>query len=116
MSETLKKVGMAIAIVLLLGTGFDQTESMPENADVFIVNKEYVGLPTMQDMMAINPKIRYTKMTAKEARAKGYPPNDQSVNNGDFHGEWHSLTYRLFQEIGVFPKQPRWEKDGRWNW
>lgn len=116
MNETLKKGGIAFAVLLLLGTGIDETESMPENADVFIVNKEYVGLPTMLDMKAVNPRIKYTKMTAKEARSKGYPPNEQSKNNGDFHGEWHSLTYSFFQKIGILPKDPRWGKDGKWNW
>ena len=116
MKKALGNVGIALAVLLWLGTSIDTTESMPENAVVYIVDKEYVGMPTMMDMLADNPQIKYTKLKAKEAKAKGYTPNKKSANNDDFYGESHSLTYSLFQNVGILPSRSRWNKDGSWNW
>jgi hypothetical protein len=126
-------IAAGVTVLVLLGSAIETSETMPDNAIIYgnSLNKTYYGEPTRKNKMIIlndnkknNKSIaledmaeRYTeKMPLSQAKRMQYEPDRESINNGDFIGETHSLIYVFFQRVGILPRQPRWNPDGTWNW
>ena len=119
MYSMIKAVCAVIFAGIICSMGIEAPERIPDNAKVCIVNGEYVGLPTMRDMVEsedYQPTELPKMITVGEAREAGYPPNETSINNGDFLGSEPSLLMHWLDRMGVVEIKKRWAPNGKWNY
>ena len=125
--------------ILVVCLGIKVSHHMPPNAIVYVDDDKgiYYGYPTVQYYRQLIKKhkpipekitddFEYNFMkdkynglvetTAKQARARGFEPDPESKDNGDFTSEECSLIYYALEEIGILPSTSRWNDDGTWRY
>lgn len=111
-----EKFGGVLIFLLVVGFGVQWSESMPDNAIVYIdsKNKTFYGEPTALEEISMGHSL--AKTTLKKAYDKNYKPDDLSRNRGDFVGYDRSILTHILAEIGILPNHKRWNPDGTWNY
>lgn len=104
-----------IAIVLVgLASAVEIIEMIPDHAMVLVDDVRRVYLPPLRKFVLENPDLRQT--TYAEAHRSGYSPDPDMRDRGYFIGERDSLLTAQLKKWGVLRPEPRWNRDGTWNW
>lgn len=130
MSKILTYIGVtALIFIIVTGGLMNHSESIPDNAKIFVIEEYETWVPNVgwveeifrkqaaDDINAAksyDEKIATTYMEVKKGgRYEGFelPESWQSDKNEIVWGRNQSLLMSW-----VFPEENRWNEDGSWNW
>jgi hypothetical protein len=106
-------VGLLI-IICFFGFFISSSESMPDNAMVFIddANGTYIAPPYLIDNDISSDGMRL--VSAGQARNQKYKPDPKCRDQGYFTGVSRSLLKEFFVKVGMFEDKKRWTVAGDW--
>jgi hypothetical protein len=114
MLPTIRFFFIMLIFVLLAGFFIVPTRDLPDNAVVFLDDRNHTYL---SPGCAKQDWTLYRQSRAAEARRLQYEPDKKCRDAGGFGQENRSLTGNFMARLGLLPPLAnRWNPDGTWNW
>lgn len=105
-----------LAVIIVMGFGFETGSTMPENAILLVdMDKRIYYSPTYIRDFGISSN-GLVSVRLEDIAGKGYKPDTTCQNAGYFMAEDDAsiIVFKVKELLGMNKK--RWNEDGTWNW